>query len=149
MEGRGWLGNKYQPCHPSMPRRRQNYISQVAAKPHVKFHSSTLIALTKLYGRLTGGWRSSTIGVSAGLHSQCGLPPYFSLTASLRSVAPIVILLFANLNDILRYRSFISRTTLRVKELQQFLKSIGIGVYRKNVLSRCTCTRSSFFSFSN
>ena len=148
MEGRGLLGNKYQPCHPSMPRRRQNYVSQVAAKPHVKFHSSTLIALTKLYGRLTGGWRSSTIGVSAVFTCNAACP-FFSLTASLRSVAPIVILLFANLNDILRYRSFISRTALRVKELQQFLKSIGIGVYGKNVLSRCTCTRSSFFSFSN
>src|SRR5450631_209530 len=65
--------------------------------------------------------------------------PYFCLTTSLMSVVSVVLitqLLFADLNDVLRFESLIARAAFGVEELQQLLQSGGVrGVAKKRALA--------------
>ena len=125
MEGRGLLGNKYHPWHPSKPRRRQNYVSQVSPSLMSSFTQYTYLPNQALWSpyRWLAKLHNSRF---AGLHSRCGLTIFlfdglFEIGCTHRH-SPI-----CKSERYLAVKELISRTTLRVKELQQFLKSIGIG----------------------
>ena len=60
--------------------------------------------------------------------------PYFSFTTSFMSVLMMIPLL-TDLNDLLWLDCLVARAALRVQELQQFLKCLGVGrVVQKSTL---------------
>src|SRR5579864_2198498 len=55
---------------------------------------------------------------------------YLCFTTSLMSVVSVVLmmrLLFANLYDVLRFKSFVAGAAFGIEELQQFLQRFGVG----------------------
>src|SRR5579864_3827647 len=55
--------------------------------------------------------------------------PYFCFTTSLMSVVSVVLmmeLLFTDLYDVLRFKSFVTGTTFGVEKLKQFLQSFRV-----------------------
>src|SRR5689334_25410127 len=53
--------------------------------------------------------------------------PYFSFTTSWMFCVLIRVLLFADLNDLLRFDSLAAAATLRVQEAEQLLQAFRIG----------------------